>query len=74
MRCSSRFIAATAVAAVSLLPLTVAARAGGAQQFLPPALASFLAEEAHASVSDREALLAGNPLVKLLEAKDHDAP
>jgi len=62
------FIAAAVVAAVSLLPLTVAARAGGAQQSLPPALASFLAEEAHATVSDRETLLAGNPLVRLLEA------
>ena len=68
MRCSSRFIAATVAAAVSLVPLTVAARAGGAQPSLPPALASFLAEEAHATVSDRETLLAGNPLVKLLEA------
>jgi hypothetical protein len=68
MRCSSRFISATVVAAVSLLPLTVAARAAGAQQSLPPALASFLTEEAHATVSDRETLLAGNPLVKLLDA------
>jgi hypothetical protein len=31
-------------------------------------LASFLTEEAHASLSDREALLAGLPLVKLLDA------
>jgi hypothetical protein len=68
MRCSTRFIAATVVAAVSLLPLIVAARAAGAQQSLPPALASFLTEEAHATVSDRETLLAGNPLVKLLDA------
>ena len=68
MRCSTRFMAATVVAAVSLLPLTVAARAAGAQQSLPPALASFLTEEAHATVSDRETLLAGNPLVKLLDA------
>ena len=68
MRCSTRFIAATAVAAVSLLPLIVAARAGGAQPSLPPALTSFLTEEAHATVSDRETLLAGNPLVKLLDA------
>jgi hypothetical protein len=68
MRCSTRFIAATAVAPVSLAPLTVAARAASAQQSLPPALASFLAEEAHATSSDREALVAGNPLVKLLDA------
>jgi hypothetical protein len=67
MRCSTRFIAATAVAAVSLVPLTVAARVS-AQQSLPPALASFLTEEAHATSSDREALLASNPLVKLLDA------
>jgi hypothetical protein len=48
--------------------LIVAARVAGAQQSLPPALASFLTEEAHATVSDRETLLAGNPLVKLLDA------
>ena len=68
MRCSARLIGATIVAAVSLLPLTVAARAAGAQQSLPPALASFLTGEAHATVSDRETLLAGDPLVKLLDA------
>ena len=68
MRCSARFIAATIVAAVSLLPLIVAASAVGVQQSLPPALASFLTEEAHATVSDRETLLAGNPLVRLLDA------
>jgi hypothetical protein len=68
MRCTARFMAATVVAAVSLVPLTVAARAAGAQQSLPPVLASFLTEDAHATSSDREALLAGNPLVKLLDA------
>ena len=68
MRCSARFIAATVVAAVSLLPLIVVAGAAGTQQSLPPALASFLTEEAHATLSDRETLLAGNPLVKLLDA------
>jgi hypothetical protein len=35
---------------------------------LPSALASFLTDEAHATPSEREALLAGNPLVKLLDA------
>ena len=68
MRCPARFIAATALAAVSLVPLSVASRAAGAQSALPPALDSFLAEEAHASPSDREALLAGSPLIKLLDA------
>ena len=68
MRCPARFIAATALAAVSLVPLSVASRAAGAQPALPPALASFLTEEAHATPSEREALLAGNPLVKLLDA------
>jgi hypothetical protein len=35
---------------------------------LPPPLASFLTEEAHVTPQDPEALLAGNPLIKLLEA------
>ena len=68
MRCPARFMAATALAAVSLVPLSVASRAAGAQPSLPSALASFLTEEAHATPSEREALLAGNPLVKLLDA------
>jgi hypothetical protein len=68
MRGSTRFLATTVVAAVALLPLTVAARAAGAPQSLPPALAPFLTEEAHATSSDREALLASTPLVKLLDA------
>ena len=51
MRCPARFIAATALAAVSLVPLSVASRADGAQPSLPSALASFLAEEAHATPS-----------------------
>jgi hypothetical protein len=34
---------------------------------LPQALASFLAEEAHATTSEVEALVAGQPLVKLLD-------
>jgi hypothetical protein len=68
MKCPARFITATALAAVSLVPLSVALRAAGAQPSLPPVLASFLAEEAHATPSEREALLAGSPLVKLLDA------
>ena len=68
MRCPARFMAATALAAVSLVPLSVTSKAAGAQPSLPPALASFLTEEAHASPAEREALLAGNPLVKLLDA------
>ena len=68
MRCSARFFAATAVTAVALVPSCVASRADGAQASLPSALASFLTEEAHATPSEREALLAGSPLVKLLDA------
>ena len=68
MRCPARFIAASALAAASLVPLLGASTVHGAQSSLPSALASFLAEEAHATQSEREALLAGNPLVKLLDA------
>lgn len=68
MRWPARFMAATALAAASLAPLSMAARAAGAQSSPPSALASFLTEETHATVSEREALLAGNPLVKLLDA------
>jgi hypothetical protein len=53
---------------VSLLPLRGASAAGGAQSALPSALDSFLADEAHATRADREALLAGTPLVTLLDA------
>jgi hypothetical protein len=35
---------------------------------LPPALASFLHEEARATLSEREELLAGQPLIRLLDA------
>jgi hypothetical protein len=35
---------------------------------LPSALASFLTEDAHTTPSEREGLLAGNPLLKLLDA------
>jgi hypothetical protein len=65
---SARYIAATAIAAVALFLLSLTSRAHGAQPALPPVLASFLAGEAHATQSEREALLAGNPLVKMLDA------
>jgi hypothetical protein len=61
-------MAATALLAVSLVPGTLTSMADGAQATLPSALASFLTEEVHASPSDREALLAGKPLVRLLDA------
>jgi hypothetical protein len=68
MRCPVGFIAATTLAAVSLVQLPVASRANGAQSPFPPALASFLSEEAHLTQSERDVLLAGDPLVKLLDA------
>jgi len=68
MRWPARVIAATALAAASLEPLSVVSRAAAAQPSLPSALASFLTEEAHATPTEREALLAGNPLIKLLDA------
>jgi hypothetical protein len=61
-------MAATALAGVSLVPLSGVSTADGAQPSLPSALGSFLAEEAHAIPAEREALLAGNPFVKLLDA------
>jgi hypothetical protein len=58
-----------AIAPAMLLVLAMPeALAGRAQPALPPALDSFLAEEAQASPADREALLAGNAVVKLLDA------
>ena len=65
---ATAFMAATAITAVSLVPSGVALRADGAQPSLPPALASFLVEEARSTPSEREALLAGTPLVTLLDA------
>ena len=62
MRRTATFVAATALAAVWLVPLR------GAHPSLPPALASFLMDEAHATPSERDTLLGGNPLVKLLDA------
>lgn len=68
MRCPPGVIAAIAPAVVTLLPLSLAWRADGAQSSPPSALASILIEEAHATPSEREALVAGKPLVKLLDA------
>jgi hypothetical protein len=68
MRCAPRFIAAIALAAVPAVPLPVASRADGAQPSLPSALASFLTGEAGATPSERDALVAGHPLIKLLDA------
>jgi hypothetical protein len=68
MRGPVRFMVATALAAVSFVPVSVASRADGAQPSLPSALAAFLAEEARGTPSEREALLAGRPLIKLLDA------
>ncbi len=67
MRRAMKFLAATALAAVFLVPLPAALRAD-AQPVLPSALASFLTEEAHATPAERDALVGGNPLVKLLDA------
>ena len=68
MRCAKRLVSAIALAAVSLLYLPPTATVAGAQPSLPSLLSSFLSEEAHATPSDREALIAGKPLVKLLDA------
>jgi len=68
VRRPARVIAATALAAGLLVPAPVASTADGAQRSFPPTLASFLTEEAHATPLEREALLAGTPLVKSLDA------
>ena len=68
MRYAVRLLTAIAFVGVSLLTLAAAPEPDGAQPPLPSALASFLTEEAHARPSDREALLAGDPFVALLDA------
>lgn len=68
MKRAVRLIAAIALAAASLLTLSIGSRVDGAQPMLPSGLASFLAAEAQATPAERDALLAGNPLVKLLDA------
>ena len=62
-----RFIAASGMVAVSLVPLPVGPRVNAAPPSLPSALGSFLAEEAHATASDLEALLAGKLTLGRLE-------
>jgi hypothetical protein len=57
-----------ALAVASVVPFPVGSRAVGAQPALPPVLASFLTEEARATSSERQALAAGHPLIKLLDA------
>jgi hypothetical protein len=61
-------MAAVALAAPALVLSPEAPAMAGAPPSLPPALASFLTEEARATPSERDALLAGNPLIKLLDA------
>jgi hypothetical protein len=68
MRCQARLIVVTTLAVASLAPWSAASRARGAQASLPSGLASFLTEEAGATAAEREALLAAQPLVKLLDA------
>jgi hypothetical protein len=53
---------------VSLGPPLVASSADPDRAPLPAALASFLTDEAHGSASDRELLLAGEPVIQLLDA------
>jgi hypothetical protein len=68
MRCPARFIAATGLAAASLVPLSDALRADGQRPSLPAVLSSFLTEEAHATQGELDVLLSGDPLIKLLDA------
>jgi hypothetical protein len=68
MKYSARFMTATALVGGSLLLCPTGSRADATQASLPPLLASFLTEEAHATPAEREALVAGSPLVKLLDA------
>ena len=66
MRPSAELVAA-ALAAASVVPVQVSP-AGSSQSRLPAALDAFLTEEVHATASQLDALLAGKPLVKLLDA------
>ena len=68
MKCAPRFMAAMALAAISIGLLPAGTRVDGAQPSLPAALASFLSEEARVTAPERGTLVAGNPLVKLLDA------
>jgi hypothetical protein len=53
---------------IMLGSLVVGSSAGGEQTPLPAVLDAFLTEEAHGVAGDREALLSGAPVVKLLDA------
>jgi len=59
---------AAAFLAMSVGPSLRASSAHSDQAPLPAALASFLTDEAHGSASDRDLLLAAEPVVKLLDA------
>ena len=61
-------VAPVALAALSFAPARGAAVADGPQSPLPSPLESFLTQEAHGAASDRDTLMAGNPVVKLLDA------
>ena len=66
MRCSTKCAATAALAVMAFVP--PASRVDGWQASLPAALGSFLTEEADASLAERDALLAGKPVVKLLDS------
>ncbi|HUP18769.1 MAG TPA: hypothetical protein VM778_02315 [Gemmatimonadota bacterium] len=65
---TARFASALVLAAVPPGLLPGAASGGPEQTALPAALESFLTDEAHGGASDREALLAGQPVIRLLDA------
>jgi hypothetical protein len=65
---ATRSAIAVALLAVSLEPVSGRSSAGRGQASLPAALDTFLTDEAHGSAADRAALLAGEPVVKLLDA------
>lgn len=67
MRTPARFVMPIGLAALSVALLRGAAIVDGTLS-LPSPLESFLMAEAHATASDRDSLLTGNPLVKLLDA------
>jgi hypothetical protein len=60
-------VSAVTCAALSILAFSGSPRADGTQPSLPPLLDSFLMNEARATAQDRAALLAGQPVVKLLD-------
>src|SRR4029453_3262449 len=68
LRCPTKFVSAIALAGMSLLRMSGASAGGARHPAVPPGPDLFLAEEAHPTRPDREALLAGHPLIKLLDA------